>query len=79
MASLEMFFDEGFVGVFFGGVEWVYFGDFGNEYVFKVYGVVKWAMRGKLFIGFLQKYISEVGTEFQNGCFLGFFCLGNLC
>ena len=48
-----MFFNEGFAGVFFGRVEQIYFGDFGNKCVFEVNGVVKWMMRGKLFIGFL--------------------------
>ena len=74
-----MFFDEGFAGIFFGGVEWVYFGNLGNGCILEVNGVVKWVMRGKLFISFLRKYISKVHTEFWNGCFLGFLCLGNLC
>ena len=79
MIRFEMFFNEGFAGIFFSRVKWVYFGNLGDEYILKVNGVVKWAMRGKLFISFLQKYISKVHTEFQNGCFLGFLCLGNLC
>ena len=53
MASLEMFFDEGFAGIFFSRVEQVYFGNLGDEHIFEVNGVVKWAMRGKLFISFL--------------------------
>ena len=53
MTSLKMFFDEGLAGVFFSRVEWVYFDDLGNECILEVNGVVKWAMRGKLFISFL--------------------------
>ena len=79
MASFEIFFNEDFAGIFFGRVEQVYFGDLGNKHIFEVNGAVKWAIRGKLFISFLRKYISEVSTEFQNGCFLGFLCLSNLC
>ena len=41
MANLEMFLDEGFAGVFFGGVEWVYFGNLGDERILEVNGVVK--------------------------------------
>ena len=78
MTCLEMFIDEGFVGVFFSRVEWVYFGNLGDECILEVNGVVKWAMRGKLFISFLRKYVSKVHIEFWNGCVLGFFCLGDL-
>ena len=53
MASFEIFFDEGFAGIFFSRVEQVYFGDLGNKRIFEVNGAVKWAIRGKLFIGFL--------------------------
>ena len=53
MTHLEMFFDEGFAGVFFSRIEWVYFGDLGDKHILEVNGVVKWAMRGKLFISFL--------------------------
>ena len=53
MIRFEMFFNEGFAGIFFSRVKWVYFGNLGDEYILKVNGVVKWAMRGKLFISFL--------------------------
>ena len=53
MTSLEMFFDKGFAGVLFSMVEWVYLGNLGDEHILEVNGVVKWAMRGNLFISFL--------------------------
>ena len=53
MANLEMFLDEDFAGVFFNRVKWIYFGDLGDECILEVNGVVKWVIRGKLFISFL--------------------------
>ena len=73
-----MFFDEGFAGVFFSRVKQIYFGDLGDKRIFEVNGVVKWVMRGKLFISLLRNYVSKVHTEFWNGCVLGFLRLGNL-
>ena len=78
MTHLEMFFNEDFTGILFSGIEWVYLGDLQDECILEVNGVVKWVMRRKLFISFLQKYISKVHTKFWNGCVLGFLCLGDL-